>query len=113
MIKTGKVAKQLGISQESLNRLVRQGEIAPDSKTESGHNLFSQETINNLIKDETSRINLLTSYDVADMLFVCQKTVVRLEEKGELIPYKRTKGGHRRYTKSQVEEYMKGSGMYR
>ena len=52
--------------------------------------------------------NLLSIQDAAKLLNVSTKTLRRWEKSGKLVP-QRTEGNHRRYPKSQIEEYLSNS----
>lgn len=48
----------------------------------------------------------LTVTQAAEILGVAPRTVVRWADAGELPPAMRTRGGHRRFHRSQVEDYL-------
>ena len=48
---TGEFAKQVGVSGTTIRKYVRNGLVKPDVALPSGHMKFSQETIDNFIKN--------------------------------------------------------------
>ena len=54
------------------------------------------------------RMNLMTAKEAARYLRVSMFTLSKIERAGGLIPY-RTPGGHRRYSRRMLNEYLENS----
>lgn len=51
---------------------------------------------------------LLTAREAATFLHISLFTLRRIEQQGQIVPF-RTPGGHRRYTQKMLEEYLAAS----
>jgi len=60
LMKSGKVAKLLGVTKMTINRWVKEGKLIPDSVSEKGYNLFSKENVTLFKQAEESNRNIST-----------------------------------------------------
>lgn len=51
---------------------------------------------------------LLTAREAVDYLGISLSTLHKIEKKGMIVPY-RTPGGHRRYDRAMLDEYLQAS----
>lgn len=58
LMKSGKVAKLLGVTKMTINRWVKEGKLIPDSVSEKGYNLFSAENVTLFKQAEESNRNI-------------------------------------------------------
>ena len=58
LMKSGKVAKILGVTKMTINRWVASGKLIPDVVSEKGYNLFSEENVTLFKNAEESKRNI-------------------------------------------------------
>src|SRR5919199_5566986 len=109
LITSRRAAELLGVSQPTLLRAVRAGQLKPSATTKGGHYRFSEEALLKWgrahgMAAETIELSprLFTSSGLADRLRVSHATVLRMVQKGLIRPSSLTPGGHYRFTPQDV-----------
>lgn len=69
------------------------------------HRPAREETIGSGDRTEDRRGPLLTARETVEYLSISLSTLNRMEKQGLLVPF-RTPGGHRRYAKAMLDDYL-------
>lgn len=69
------------------------------------HEAVSEDMAESANRTRNKRGALLTARETVDYLSISLSTLNRMEKQGLLVPF-RTPGGHRRYDKAMLDEYL-------
>lgn len=108
MLKTGEVAKRLGVSAVTVRDWGDRG-LIPFSNTPTGQRRYKEEDVNKLeesigISELTGNEELISSEEAARILEVSVSTVIKWSKNGILTPVVITPTNHRRFKKSDIDK---------
>jgi excisionase family DNA binding protein len=109
LISSNDLANRLGVSRATVLRAVARGLLKPAVVTPGGHRRFLPETIERLAGHAAScneTAELVGSKEAARLLGVSQPTLNRAVREGKVRPAAVTPGGHRRFARSELSNWM-------
>jgi excisionase family DNA binding protein len=101
LISSNDLANRLGVSRATVLRAVARGLLKPAVVTPGGHRRFLLDDAEGL-----ARAELVSSKAAARLLGISQPTLNRAVREGRVRPAAVTPGGHRRFARSELSNWM-------